>query len=203
MAAHRGGPYLARLPEVRPPGLRLSVVSHRWYRIDPEPPGRWKWSARPSPRARFDPASGRFRVRYAAGSRRGALRERFDSSGRIVSAGELDLYLIELVGRIRVLDLRREAVLDALGLDDQISTSRAPGVWAAAQHLTDLVAGWYGPASQGIAYRSRTTPERSANLAFFGTSPLAARSLGRLRTQDDLLAAAVVSDGFAVEGWPG
>lgn len=202
MAAHRGGPYLARLPDERPPGLRLAAASGPWYRIDHEPPGRWKWAAPPAPMARFDSAAGALRVRYAATSRRGALRERFDASGRIVSAGELDHHLVELTGRLHLLDLRREVILDALGLDDQISTSRAPGVWAAAQRLTDLVAGWFGAACHGIAYRSRTTPEHAANLAFFPHAPLQARSLGRLRAQQGLLAAAVASDGFAVEAWP-
>jgi len=50
-------------------------------------------------------------------------------------------------------------------------------------------------------YRSRTTPERSANLAFFSHAPLTARRLGNLGDQTALLAAGVLSDGFAVEGW--
>lgn len=129
------------------------------------------------------------------------MRERFDASERIVRAADLDLHLVELTGTAHVLDLRRDRTLDALGLDDQISTSRAPGVWAAAQQLADLVRDWFGARCHGIVYRSRTTPQRSANLAFFEHAPLAAIDRGTLRAQDALLASCVLSDGFAVQGW--
>lgn len=49
-------------------------------------------------------------------------------------------------------------------------------------------------------YRSRTTPQRSANLAFFEHAPLTATSLGRLGDQPGVLAAGVASDGFTVDG---
>jgi hypothetical protein len=100
-----------------------------------------------------------------------------------------------------VLDLRRDATLDALGLDDQVSTSRAPGVWAAAQLLVDRVHDWFGPRCHGVVFRSRTTPQRSANCAFFAHAPLAATDLGPLRNQTQLLASCVLSDGFEVNGW--
>lgn len=129
------------------------------------------------------------------------MRERFDATGRVVAALLLDLHVVELTGPLRVLDLRLDRNLDALGLDDQVSTSRAPGVWTACQELADLVDAWYGPRCHGIAYRSRTTPQRSANLAFFAHAPLRARDLGPLRDQTGLLAASVHSDGFVVEGW--
>jgi hypothetical protein len=129
------------------------------------------------------------------------MRERFDASDRIVSGADLDLHLIELVGTIRVLDLRHERNLDALGLDDQISTSRAPEVWATCRRLADLITIWYGERCHGIVYRSRTTPQRSANLAFFRHAALTARDVGRLRNQHSLLTACVHSDGFAIEGW--
>ena len=38
----------------------------------------------------------------------------------------LDSHLTELTGPIHVIDLRRDQTLDALGLDDQVSTSRPP-----------------------------------------------------------------------------
>jgi hypothetical protein len=155
----------------------------------------------PTPRHRFDSSSRTFTIRYAGDAHRVAMRERFDASGRIVSRAELGLYLIELVGTIRVLDLRHDKNLDALKLDDQISTSRAPDVWSAGQTLADRVAEWYGERCHGIVYRSRTIPQRSANLAFFRHAPLAARNLGRLRGQHGLLAACVHSDGFTIEGW--
>ncbi len=102
-----------------------------------------------------------------------------------------------------MLDIRADRTLDALGLDDQISTSRAPGPWQACHLLTDLVIDWFGSRCDGIVYRPRTTPQRSANLALFGHAPLQARSLGVLGDQSALLAACIVADGFAVEGWAG
>lgn len=152
------------------------------------------------PRYRFDSATGMFRVRYAGDAQRVAMRERFDAEGRMVSTDALDLTLVQLTGRLRVLDLRTDRTLDVLGLDDQINTSRAPDVWTACQQLVDLVHGWQGQRCHGIVYRSRTTPQRSANVAFFEHAPLTATSLGRLGEQTSLLATAVVSDGFTIDG---
>lgn len=119
----------------------------------------------------------------------------------MVSTAALDAHLVELSGTVRVLDLRTEATLDALGLDDQVNTSRAPHVWATCQELGDRLHLWYGDRLHGVVYRSRTTPESSYNLAFFGHAPLTRRSLGRLRGQRDLLVACVLGDRFTVEGW--
>lgn len=177
------------------------MVRHPWYRLDSEPPSRWRWSAFPEARHRFDSASGGFRVRYAGDAQRVTMRERFDYEGRIVSAEHLRLHLVELTGTVRVLDLRRDGNLDALDLDDQVSTGRASALWATCQRLADQVRAWYGDRCDGIVYRSRTTPQRSANLAFFHHAPLNARTLGRLGDQTGLLAACVLSDGFAIDGW--
>jgi hypothetical protein len=155
----------------------------------------------PVPRYRFDSASGARRVRYAGEGQRVAMRERFDASARVVSAAELGVHLVRLSGQIRVLDLRLDRNLDALGLDDQISTSRSAQVWSACQLLSDLVTDWYGDRLHGIVYRSRTTPQRSANLALFAGAPLRLEDLGPLSAQTGLLASCVLSDGFAVEGW--
>lgn len=170
-----------------------------WYRLDSQRPQHWVWTPFARPRYRFDSAAGRFRLRYAGVSERVAMRERFDAEGRIVSASDLDLTLVELSGRLRVVDLRQDRTLDVLGLDDEINSSRAPGVWAACQQLADLVQAWYGGRCHGIVYRSRTTPQRSANLAFFEHAPLTATSLGRLGDQPWVLAACVASDGFTVD----
>ena len=193
--------YAERLPTTRPPGVRLSTLRHAWFRLDREPPDQWSWHPYATPRSRFDSPTGAYRVRYAGDAKRVAMRERFDESRRVVPAAQLDLHLVELRGSIRVLDLRRDSTLDALGLDDQINTSRAPGVWAASQRLADLVHEWFGERCDGIVYRARTTPQSSANLAFFGHAPLAAVTLGTLVEQPDLLARSVVSDGFAIENW--
>lgn len=202
MPADPTAAYADRVPVRRPPGLRLTTLRHEWYRVDTEPASTWSWRPFAAPRNRFDSAAGTTRVRYAGDALRGAMRERFDASGRRVRAADLDLRLVELSGEIRVLDLRQDRTLDALGLDDQISTSRAPGVWGACHLLGDRVRDWFGERCDGLVYRSRTTPQRSANLAFFAHAQLAARDLGRLGDRDDLLAACVLSDGFAIQGWP-
>lgn len=191
--------YVRRLPTERPTGLRLRAINRSWFRLDSHDPPRWTWASFAQPRYRFDSATSMFRVRYAGDSQRVTMRERFDAEGRIVSEDALDLGLVLLTGRLRVVDLRTDRALDALGLDDQINTARAPGVWTGCQQLTDLIHNWYGQRCHGIVYRSRTTPQRSANLAFFEHAPLTATSLGRLGEQTSLLATAVVSDGFIVD----
>jgi hypothetical protein len=193
--------YGARLPTDRPVGLRLTVHRRPWFRLDGQPPAHWEWAAFPSPRHRFDSPAGLHRVRYAGDGQRVAMRERFDGSGRVVSPADLSLRLVELTGVLRVLDLRLERNLDALGLDDQVSTGRGPEVWATCQQLSDRVFAWYGERCQGIVYRSRTTPQRSANLAFFAHAPLQPVDRGALKDRSGLLASCVLSDGFTVEGW--
>lgn len=128
------------------------------------------------------------------------MRERFDREQRIIPLSALDSHLTELTGRIQVIDLRRDQTLDALGLDDQISTSRAPDVWATCQLLIDLVHHWFGERCDGLAYRSRTTPERSVNLAFFAHAPLQAQDRGALRDNEQLLLDCAIADGFHIRG---
>ena len=193
--------YAQRLPSARPPGLQLSSFRSPWYRLDGTAPSAWTWTPYPRPRSRFDSASGHVRVRYAGAEPRVALRERFDAKNRLIEPGDLELRFVELRGAIRVLDLRLDRTLDALRLDDQISTSRARDVWAVAQQLVDLIHEWFGERCHGLVYRSRTTPERAANLAFFEHAPLVAHDLGTLREQAILLESCVLSDGFEIQGW--
>jgi len=181
-------------------GLWLRTIRGSWYRLDSQDSRRWNWTAFGQPRHRSDSPTATFRVRYAGNAQRVAMRERFDADGRIVSADALDLTLMQRTGRLHVLDLRTDRTLDVLGLDDQINSARAPDVWTSCQQLADLVHRWYGQRCHGIVYRPRTTPQCSANLAFFEHAPLTATSLGRLGAQPSLLATAVVSDGFTVDG---
>jgi hypothetical protein len=166
-------------------------------RIEAAPFARWDWTPFPTPRYRFDSASGVARVRYAGTSPVGAARERYRDTGQVIPRHHANHYIVELRGRLSVLDLRQERTLDLLGLDDQISTSRAPDVWQACHHLTDLVLDWWGQSIDGIIYRSRTTPQRSANLAFFEHAPLRGRSQ-MLRRSRRFLDELVVTSGFAV-----
>lgn len=172
-----------------------------WFRLDADTPAAWSWRPFATPRYRFDSADGLQRVRYAGDGQRVAMRERFDASRRVVSPADQQLRLVEITGQIRVLDLRLERNLDTLGIDDQISTARSPDVWAACQLLSDRITGWYGERCHGIVYRSRTTPQRSANLAWFADAPVTYTDHGPLGRQQGLLASCVLSDGFAVQDW--
>jgi len=187
------------LPVERPAGLRRRSIEGAWWRIDTEPPDRWSWTGYPTPRNRFDPADGRCRVRYAARTARGALRERFHDRGRYVGGAELAYRLVRVTGTLRVLDLRPERTLDLLGLDEEVSVGRSPRVFAASQALAARALSWYADAVHGLVYASRTTPRTSANLAFCPWAPVAAEDLGPLADHVDMLTVLVIDDGFTVD----
>lgn len=193
-----------RLPEGRPAGLRRRTLGAGscWWRLDAEAPAGWSWAGFPHARNRFDPDSGGFRVRYAARSVAGTARERYLATGRYIPAdhGGHHLVRLEAVRPLRVLDLRSEANLDALGVDDRISTGREPEVWAACHRLTVALRAWWGDGLDGIVYRSRTTPASSANLAFFATTAFELHSR-RLADAADVLTRLVLDHGFTV-GFP-
>lgn len=58
----------------------------------------------------------------------------------------------------------------------------------------------HGERCQGIVHRSRTTPQSSADLAFFAPEPTRGTDLGPLADQRGLLASCVRSDGFRIPG---
>lgn len=178
--------------------MRLISLPGPFFRIDSQPVAAWSWAPFALPLYRFDSATGTFRAPYAARSDEGAARERYRDSGSFIPTDHGGHHLVTLTGRVRVLDLRNEAVLDALSLDDQISTSRADRWFGAAHRLTDAARTWWGGHIQGIAYRSRTTPESSTNLAFFQHAPLAATSVP-LSQCGELLDRLVVGRGFTVD----
>lgn len=188
----------AQFPAARPAGLRLRSLAGTFHRLDGDPPDAWSWEPFQEPRHRFDSAAGLVRVRYASTTRVGAARERYRDTDSFVPADHASHHLVTLTGRVRVLDLRREATLDALGLDDQISTSRAADWWDAAHRLTDAAVGWWGDRVHGFLYRSRTTPERSTNLVFLSNAPLEATSVP-LGGAADYLDELVVAAGFTVD----
>ncbi len=164
-------------PAARPRGLRRRSLAEGviFWRIDSQPPQDWSWAGFPTPRNRFDPDDGSFRVRYAAMTAVGAARERYLASGRYIPADHADhsLVRLELIRPGRMLDLRTEANLDALGVDDRISTGRELEVLRACHQLSIAARTWW-PDLDGFLYRSRTTPETSANLAFFSLDAMAA-----------------------------
>lgn len=191
------------VPTSPPPGLRLASIDVVWWRLDVQPARLWNWEPYPTLRGRFDPSPATVRVRYAARTLRGAFRERYADTRRVIRARDADTAVVRLTGRIRVLDLRREHVLDALRLDDEISTGRDPRVLTASRVLCARLTDWYGGRLHGIVYRSRTTPASSANLAFFAAAPLRAEDAGTVGDYASLLVALVADDAFRVElpGW--
>jgi RES domain len=158
-------------PAARPRGLarRSLPGGTELWRIDVNDPEGWGWAGFPVPRHRFDPASGAFRTRYASTSIPAAARERYLDTGRVVPLDHADHHLVHLVATkpLRILDLRTQANLDALDVDDRINTSHDAVVWDACHRLADSVRLWWAELD-GILFRSRTTPQTSVNLVFFG-----------------------------------
>jgi len=191
------------LPADRPAGLRRPrAVDVNLTRVDTNDPATWSWGGFAQPFHRFDPRSGSFRVRYAGWTSRAALRERFPD--RRIPEGDADLRLVTLHGRVRMLDLTSESVLDALDVDDRISTGRLPRIRTRERpdpfldtcgRLADLVAGWWDDV-HAIRYRSRTTPSQT-NVAFCQHADLETEAVP-LAAATDLLVTAVIGDGFSV-----
>jgi hypothetical protein len=192
--------YRTPLPLARPVGLRRRRVAAgtELWRVDAAPPAEWTWDGFPRPRFRFDPESGSFRTRYAAKTLVGAFRERYWPTGLVIPADHASHHLVRLTTArgLRVLDLRTEANLDALRIDDQINTGQHPDVWDTCHRLADAVRRWWSDLD-AIVYRPRTTPETSANFAFFALDAFAAESW-RLAERTDVLADLVLRHGFTV-----
>lgn len=192
-----GGLSVDRLPTRRPRSLRLTQVTiDSCWRFDATDPAEWTWNPFPAARFRFDSAVGSARVRYAGRSLRGAARERWDPD-RYLAAGDADTRVVRLSGTIRVIDLRAETVLDALRVDDRISTSRDRETWHCCQVLGDRLRRWL-PEMDAVIYRSRTTPETSANIAWHRPEALAVVDVGRLQDRVELLDRLVIADGFTI-----
>ncbi len=192
--------YRAPLPEARPVGLRRrrTDAGTELWRVDAAPPTTWAWDGFPTPRYRFDPESGTFRNRYAASTLTGAFRERYRPTGLVIAADHAAHHLVRLVAarHLRVFDLRTEANLDILGVDDQISTGQHPDVWDTCHRLADAVRRWWNDLD-ALVYRPRTTPETSINYAFFSLDAFATESWP-LAQRDDILAELVLRQGFTV-----
>ncbi|MBV9659926.1 MAG: RES family NAD+ phosphorylase [Acidimicrobiales bacterium] len=189
-------------PPTRPAGLRRRTLRTGavWWRIDAQATEEWSWTGFSEPRNRFDPESGGFRVRYAGTSLAGAARERYEATGRYIPVDHAGHHLVRLQARrpVTVLDLRTDRNLDALGLDDRVSTGREPQVWQACHRLVDAARHWWSDASlDGLVYRCRTTPSGSTNLAFFSLDPFQASSR-RLDECPAELADLVLRSGFTI-----
>ena len=196
--------YRAPLPDARPAGLRRRRVlaGTQLWRLDAQHPDAWDWDGFAGPRYRFDPASGAFRTRYAATDLIGAFRERYRLTGLLIPSDHSQHHLARLTAarHLRVLDLRTERNLDALGVDDQISTGQHDAVWATCQRLADATRRWWPEPSErpdAIVYRSRTTPETSVNYAFFAAEAFEVRAWPLAR-RPEVTADLVLRHGFTV-----
>jgi len=193
--------YAGPFPVERPTGLRRRSIptGTEIWRLDATPPAKWDWSGFPEPRYRFDPESGAFRTRYAGATLLGAFRERYRSTGLVIPADHRKHRLVRLVSsrNLRVLDLRTEKNLDALKVDDQISTGQHTDVWTTCHRLADAVRTWWTDVD-AIVYRSRTTPETSVNYAFFSNDGFTVKSWS-LGDRSDVLTGLVLHESFTVD----
>ncbi|HVS16552.1 MAG TPA: hypothetical protein VMV46_21765 [Thermoanaerobaculia bacterium] len=152
-------------------------------------------------------------MRYAANRPAVAARERFPA--RSLSEADGELWLVRLDGTPGALHLTHQANLDALGLDDRVSTGRI-GVDRSGRdggdldplldtcgRLCDALYDWWQGAPPPIVYRARTTPSgRSLVLSeWTGLEVAAARPL---REATVLHVHLVLRAGFTVpERWLG
>lgn len=165
----------------------------QWWRIDADHPADWRWDGFPAPRHRFDPTSGRFRVRYAANQTVAAARERFPA--RLLTESDGDLYLVSIEIDAAVLPLTRQENLDGLAIDDRVNTGRldrpGPGgdpLLDVCQELADAVFDWWKGSPPPLVYRTRSSPNarsvaftESASVSVLNARPL--REAGRLHAQ--------------------
>jgi len=136
-----------------------------------------------------------------------AARERFP--GRLINEADGDVYLIQLAGMPSALHLTHQANLDALGLDDRISTGRIvldrpsdpDPLLDISGHLADVVYDWWHTHPPPVVYRSRTTPS-GRNIAFTNTSAPRVVQARRLREATALHAHLVLRAGFTLpDAW--
>ncbi|MGH8999180.1 MAG: RES domain-containing protein [Acidimicrobiia bacterium] len=181
----------------------MAPAGGSWWRVDAEHPDQWDWTGFPFPRHRFDPASGRFRVRYAANRPAVAARERFTT--RALTHADGELWLVQLERMPSGLHLTHQVNLDTLGLDDRVNTGRV-GVRRGADpdpllgvcgELADAIYDWWDHHPPPLVYRARTIPA-GRNIAFTSTAASRAVRVGRLRDAPALHAHLVLRSGFTV-----
>lgn len=139
-------------------------------------------------------------MRYAANRVDAAALERFPA--RTITEADGDLQLVSLHGSPSALYLTRQHTLDALVLDDRISTGRlddsgADPLLATSQALSDAVYDWWDTASPPLVYRTRSTPS-ARSIAFTATTAWDAITSRPLRQARTLLAHLVIQRGFTV-----
>lgn len=145
-----------------------------------------------NPRYRFDAPGGQYAAVYTNDSWLGVFGEVYvDRRGRRMGMGDRSLHLVRITaGRpLRIVDLRSNKTLSALGLDARISTGEDYEVcqtWALALH------GAF-PEIDGLRYAPRKAGEEFSNAVLFAgrcADALAYSSQGRLEELDEVVLAA-------------
>jgi hypothetical protein len=139
-------------------------------------------------------------VRYAANRVDAAALERFPA--RTITEADGDIRLVRLHGSPSTLHLTRQDSLNALELDDCVSTGRLDGsgadpLLATSQALSDAVYDWWGTAPPPLVYRTRSTPS-ARSLAFTATTAWDTTTSRPLRQARSLLAHLVIRRDFTV-----
>ncbi|MHB1712695.1 MAG: hypothetical protein ACYCV7_15070 [Acidimicrobiales bacterium] len=159
---------------------------------------------RSSPIGRFDPLSNTFRVRYAANRPAAAARERFAS--RTITDADGEMFVVALDSMPPVVNLSHQSNLDALGLDDRVSTGRIDVALRADPDplletcgwLADAIYGWWDGRPPPLIYRTRTMPAAGRSIAFAEWVSPRVVAVGRLRDATALHAYLVLRAGFTV-----
>lgn len=130
-----------------------------------------------------------------------AARERFPA--RAIAERDGELWLVRLEGVTRALHLTHQANLDALGLDERISTGRLGDrsdpdpLLDTCGRLADAVYDWWNEKPPPLVYRARTNPS-GRNLAFCASVGLEPGHVDLLRNAAALHAYLVLQAGFIV-----
>jgi hypothetical protein len=121
-----------------------------------------------------------------------------------------ELWLVRLESMPSGLRLTRQTTLDALSLDDRVSTGRIDvggrrrpdPLLDTCGRLADAVYDWWDGRPPPLVYRTRTMPEVGRTIAFTEWTSPRVVSAGRLRDATALHAYLVLGAGFTVpESW--
>jgi hypothetical protein len=143
-------------------------------------------------------------MRYAANRSAVAARERFPA--RALTEADGDLWLVQLAISGPVLALTRQTNLDALRVDDRVSTGRIDPSGRAdpdplldtCGRLADAVHDWWSGSAPPLLYRARTSPGIGRSMAFTHTSAWSIQAARPLREATGLHAHLTLRAGFVV-----
>lgn len=198
------------VPIICPEGMEPAISEHvGWWRFDSRDPRVWKWKPFPTPLHRFDPLSGRFRLRYAASTMLGAIHERFGSYGRRrLTEADGTVVASTFTGHTSTIDLTDAQTRAALHVDERISTGRShptrPGhndpLLDACGRLSDRVHNWFRMPPATITFRSRHDAARH-NLAFSRDTLALIGDPEEIADSSDLITALLAADVSVPPDW--